>query len=223
MYAEHRYAPRQSRSASLGAALLINGALIAGLIYAAPNVISKGREAGINVVPIWEPAVPPPVEPPRPRPRADSPTAAEPRPNAPDPLIKTDAPNSTDTTTEITPGLPPLAPPAEVGPTAAADPPLAALPLVGAAPDPRFAGDFQPAYPAAELRAQRDGSVAVRVLIGVDGRVKAVEPVRATSDAFFQATRRQALAKWRFRPATRGGVPQESWRTMTVRFEITGQ
>jgi len=50
--------------------------------------------------------------------------------------------------------------------------------------------------------------------------VKAVEQVSATSNAFFEATRRQALAKWRFKPATRGGIPQESWKTMSVRFEL---
>ncbi|RYE01614.1 MAG: TonB family protein, partial [Sphingomonadales bacterium] len=62
--------------------------------------------------------------------------------------------------------------------------------------------------------------VSVRVLIGTDGRVKAVEQVSATSTAFFEATKRQALGKWRFKPATRGGVPQESWKTMSVRFEL---
>ena len=65
--------------------------------------------------------------------------------------------------------------------------------------------------------------VKIRVLIGVDGRVKAAESVSATSDAFFEATRRQALSKWRFKPATRGGIPQESWKTMSVRFEIKNQ
>jgi protein TonB len=53
--------------------------------------------------------------------------------------------------------------------------------------------------------------------------VKAAESVSATSPAFFEATRRQALSKWRFKPATRGGVPQESWKTMSVRFEIKDQ
>jgi protein TonB len=61
------------------------------------------------------------------------------------------------------------------------------------------------------------------VLIGIDGRVKAVEQVRATSPAFFEATKRHAIRNWRFKPATRGGTPQESWKVMNVRFELTGQ
>lgn len=59
------------------------------------------------------------------------------------------------------------------------------------------------------------------MLIGTDGRVKQVERVSAASEAFWQATERQALSRWRFRPALRDGVAVESWRTMTVRFEMT--
>ena len=60
------------------------------------------------------------------------------------------------------------------------------------------------------------------MLIATDGRVKAVELVSTDSPGFFEETKRRALAKWRFKPATRGGVPEESWQVMTVRFEIKG-
>lgn len=223
MYAEHRYAPPRSRTVSLGAALLINGALIAGLIFAAPNVIPRDPEGGITVIPVRDPIEPPPVDDVKPKP--DPREAQMPRPTAPEPRIKTDSPNSSETTTAIPERpIPPLPPIPEAGPTFVPETPPAPLPpLVAAAQDPRYIKDFQPAYPSSELRAQRDGSVRIRILIGVDGRVKAAEPVSATSDAFFEATRRQALAKWRFKPATRGGVPQESWKVMNVRFEIANQ
>ena len=94
--------------------------------------------------------------------------------------------------------------------------------LTDASVDPRFANDFQPPYPAGKQRLGEEGLVVVRVLIGADGRVKRVESVDAADDAFFAATERQALRRWRFTPATRDGVAIESWRTMTVRFEITG-
>lgn len=92
--------------------------------------------------------------------------------------------------------------------------------LVFADLDPRFAGSFQPDYPAREQRGGIEGAAKVRVLIGTDGRVKAVELVSTDSPGFFEETKRRALAKWRFKPATRGGVPEESWKVMTVRFEI---
>lgn len=108
------------------------------------------------------------------------------------------------------------------GPTVTVDPPAdPPVPqLVLAELDPRYAGAFQPDYPASEQRREIEGVAKVRVLIGTDGRVKAVELVSTDSPGFFAETKRRALAKWRFKPATRGGVAEESWKTMTVRFEI---
>lgn len=110
--------------------------------------------------------------------------------------------------------------PIDPGPPARpADPPPAPK-LVFAELDPRYAGAFQPDYPASEQRREIEGVAKVRVLISTDGRVKAVELVSTDSPGFFAETKRRALAKWRFTPATRGGVAEESWKTMTVRFEI---
>jgi len=92
--------------------------------------------------------------------------------------------------------------------------------LIDARPDPRYMRDFQPDYPTNLQRLQLEGSVTVRVKIGPDGRVMAVQLVSATHDDFFKVTERQALRRWRFRPATRDGQPVESWREMTVHFRI---
>ena len=89
-----------------------------------------------------------------------------------------------------------------------------------AAMDPRAMGRFQPPYPSAMVRAEIEGSVTVKVLIGADGRVKAIEPVSATNIAFLETTRDHALRAWRFQPATRNGIAVESWRTMTVKFQL---
>ena len=99
------------------------------------------------------------------------------------------------------------------------DPPAPSK-LVLAQLDQRYAGLFQPDYPARAQREGIEGVAVVRVLIGTDGRVKAVELVSTDDPAFFEATKRRALTKWRFRAATRGGVPEESWKEMRVRFEI---
>lgn len=221
MYAEHRYAPPKSRAVGLGGAFLINGAIVAGMLfYLAPQIVPRDTPTVLEGRNVPIPPEPKPIER-KPVPTSES-TTITPPPTAPDPLVRTESDNPTRTTPIEYPPLPPLPPTPGPGPVVVAEPaPL--LPLIGAAQDPRYLKDFQPAYPSAELRAQRDGVVKLRVLIGVDGRVKAAESVSATSPAFFEATRRQALSKWRFKPATRGGVPQESWKTMSVRFEIKDQ
>lgn len=166
-----------------------------------------------TIIELPKPPPPPPeaVEDAKPIPKASSAT------DSVDPLVKT-VPLNADFVEKgpIIIDLPPIDPGPPVRP---ADPPPPPK-LVLAELDPRFAGSFQPDYPASEQRREVEGMAKVRVLIGTDGRVKAVELVSTDSPGFFQETKRRALAKWRFRPATRGGVAEESWKVMTVRFEI---
>ncbi len=114
---------------------------------------------------------------------------------------------------------PPLGPEIEsLPPTMPLLPPVPVL--ISAKRDAHFAADFQPAYPPGMIREEVEGSVTVRVLIGTDGRVKAVETVASDHQAFFEATRTQAFKRWRFKPATKDGVAVESWQQLTVRFLI---
>ena len=173
-----------------------------------------------TVTPPWTSITLPKPKPPEPRPdpkpQTQQPQTQLTAPPSPLPPVVQDPPEA--------PPLPPYVPPAGTGtgPPVPLDPPVAPPrpKLVLADIDPRFAGAFQPDYPAREQRGGIEGAAKVRVLIGTDGRVKAVELISADSPAFFEATKRRALAKWRFKPATRGGVPEESWKVMTVRFEI---
>jgi periplasmic protein TonB len=105
------------------------------------------------------------------------------------------------------------------------DPPLPPKPLpdpvrMEARLDPR--SELLPPYPPEEQRAEREGNVTIRVVIGADGRVKRAEKVSAASEAFWRATERHAIRNWRFKPATLDGKPVESTKVMTVRFVLDG-
>jgi protein TonB len=111
----------------------------------------------------------------------------------------------------------------EPGPTIIlppADPPRAPV-LVDAGIDPRALGQFQPDYPGAMIRQGLEGTVTVRVTINAEGRVTDIARVSATDESFWLATQRHALRKWRFRPATRDGVPVATTKILTVRFTLT--
>lgn len=198
----------------LVAALAINGGVVAALLFAAPDVIRKVAKP-FETITIIDPIVPEAVE--------DVPPKAQPR-NASDrkpvePVVVTDRSNETEQTVIADPG--PVEPSTGEWPGATIDPPRPREPvLTGSRIDPRYAGALQPDYPPAMQRRGIEGVAVVRVLIGIDGRVKAVELVRADDPEFFTATRRQALSRWRFVPASRDGIAIESWREMTVRFEI---
>ncbi|RZM18162.1 MAG: TonB family protein, partial [Sphingomonas sp.] len=118
--------------------------------------------------------------------------------------------------------LPPMGGTATTGESGSAGTiPLPPPPVLTAARiDLRYRDSFQPAYPADERLAEHEGRVVVRVLVGTDGRVKQVEAISAASPAFLEATRRQALTRWRFTPATRDGVAVEAWQQMAVRFQL---
>lgn len=222
MYAQHGYAPKSSRTVGLSGSLLVcAGMMTVMATMLAPKIIPIEKVFGEPIVtynvPKDEP--PPPVEPVKPTevlPR--TPLITVPKPVVEPPL----AGPTIHTTDVITPPLPPLPPVGGTGGGAGVVEPVkpATPPYIGAAVDPRYASGFQPDYPSQEIRLGREGRVTVRVLVGTDGRVKAVEKVNATSDAFFEATRSRALAKWRFKPATRGGTPEESWKQYSVKFVL---
>jgi protein TonB len=191
-------------AAVLAALILIKGPMILG-----PNF---GRTV-IYDVPL--PEDPPPVPPP---PRD---TRQPPRDTTIDqsrPVIPTRDDNAIDTTYR-----PPEFPGASgtgdiVIPPIHVDPPP---PVRRAAEvDPAFRSALQPPYPPSEQRAEREGDVRVRVTIGANGRVIAIERLSATSDAFWQVTQRQALTRWRFRPATIDGRPVESTKVMNLHFQL---
>lgn len=222
------YADRYARSGgfkpgSLGIALGINAAVVAALMLSNPAVRRVVTDPPLETVNIPLDPLPDPIPP---QPSSDA--RPEPRPpviDTVDPLVKT-APTEAAPTFPPQPYQPPVAPSSGegigIGSVPAADPPAPVLPvLVQPGVDPRYAGLFQPTYPPAEQRAGRAGRVVVRVLVGVDGRVKQVERVLATSDDFFRATEQRALSRWRFTPGTRDGIPVEAWRTMAVSFVLS--
>lgn len=158
-----------------------------------------------------------PTPPENPPPRPDKPTARTPaqspaktdpltRP-APDQWVIDTGTTGSDTGSGSGAVVPPLDPPRQ---------PV----MVEAAIDPRALPSFQPDYPGAMIRQQIEGSVTVRVTIGADGRVIDIERLSATDDTFWLATQRHALRKWRFRPATRDGVPVSAIKTLTVHFRL---
>ena len=222
MYAD-RYGNSGIKPGALSIAIALNGAVLAALIFSSPDLIPKFRDPRLTMIDIKVPPDPPPLTDIKPKPETkilpDQKTFTPPPPERP---VTFDPP------VVISGGyVSPSGPSGAIGgvtggtgPVVPFDPPKPAPVIIGSQLDPRYANAFQPAYPPSEIRAGNTGKVRVRVLIGVDGRVKQVEMVSAASDAFFAATRKQALEKWRFKPATRDGIPQEEWRTMNVTFVL---
>lgn len=208
---------KRSSPASLAAVVLLHVAVLSAVVMIkGPEFIRQpGPIELINI----EPERTPDPEPPPPRPSEE----------------RLQPPISTPTIIRLPriPDLPVLADPPPLPPVGHG---IAEGPVIQPLPDPphvpvrreaevdrRYAAALQPPYPTAEQRMGREGTVQLRVTIGVDGRVRAVERISATSDDFWRAAERQALTRWRFRPATVDGRPVESTKVMNLRFVLEGQ
>jgi len=209
------YANRRSPGA-LAAAVAFNGGILALLVaLPATHYLRPTPTPPIKVqfVPL-DPVPPPePVEP-------DAQVRTEPTRTAdptPDP-VRVDTQIDLAQTIDLTLDDFPPPPDPSAGTTSIKPPPPPVI--LRAEPDPRFADRFRPPYPPSMQREGLEGSVTVRVAIDARGRVTSVEQVSATHPAFFEAAQRHALRAWRFRPATRDGVPVASEQVLTLRFEL---
>ena len=204
---------KSSRPGSLTLAVAIHAGVLAAILLAKPTLLIRTPDKPTVIDTVEVPPPPPPI-PDDPKPNLRKPNP-DPRPQPQDTAPDT----STQTTigeTTVYPPPPPLPPP-PLPPTTIDPPPPV---LTTASLDKRFLRDLQPPYPPYLERLEKEGTVTVRVQIGPDGRVTDIELVRADDPGFFAATRAWAIKNWRFKPATRDGVPVSGWLTETVRFQI---
>lgn len=210
-----RYGGRSLSPAGVAGAIAVHAAVVAVALLVPRTVYERilpptimGRNIPIEA--------PPPDNPPVDETRDRTIQPPRERMTATDPVVPVDRPDGgltgsddrTDATAMGAGGIIVLPP----------DPPPPVL--VEPAIDPRHAAAFQPDYPGAMIRQGVEGKVTVRVIIGADGRVTDVERLAATSEAFWLETRRHALRKWRFRPATRDGLAVGGTRVLTVHFRL---
>ncbi|MEP6785685.1 MAG: TonB family protein [Sphingomonadales bacterium] len=214
MHATGYLETRSRHPVALVAALSINLAAVGVMLAYNPEIIGKRPDA----IKLMKFPTPPMIVKPVERAKTDQPKTLDPlprpRPVEFDPLVKTDPIDGQQTL------WPELLPQSGAGTDPVVKPQPEPVVETSAGVDPRFARDLQPPYPPALERMDIEGKVTVRVQIGTDGRVAAVELVRADDPAFFTTTRDQALRRWRFRPAMRDGQPITSWVTKTVVFTI---
>ena len=209
---------KQHHPLAMTAAIAINLAAV-GAVMLAKNGYVVVPPGAIPIIDIYTPPPPDPVRPP------DTPRAKTPERPVYTPPPKVPSGGTTEgTRIEGTTDFP-----TDAGTGGTGDGDAVVIPKVEPTPVPvptdpvplaSSIRDFQPPYPPQLLRTGIEGKAVVRVLIGTDGRVKQVAIISADDPLFADATERQALRKWRFRPATRDGQATEAWKQMTVKFEI---
>lgn len=79
-----------------------------------------------------------------------------------------------------------------------------------------------PPYPPIEARLGHEGTVVLRLTIAPDGRVIDAVVVKTSGyERLDMAARDWVTARWRYRPAVRGGAAVAGTATVGVRFNLT--
>lgn len=94
------------------------------------------------------------------------------------------------------PPPPPAAPPAPVAAPAMAD---SSVPVPLSRPAPN--------YPREALSRNIGGTVRVRAVIAVDGSVERMEVAESSGNRYLDRAAMEAVRRWKFKPAVRGGQP----------------
>lgn len=126
--------------------------------------------------------------------------------------------------TETTASVPPIEPPPlpAIEPEAPSDlidrsGVYAAVPPGGTQPEE--IDRVVPRYPAEARRAGVSGAVVIRGIVRRDGRIDDVEIIKDLPHGLGDAAR-DAVRRWRFRPATYRGEPIDVYYTVTVNFRL---
>ena len=118
----------------------------------------------------------------------------------------------------------PIDEPLEEAPEEALEEPAPATPSVEGAetlqpPTPLV--NPAPNYPAMARKLGHEGTVRLSATIGADGRAKTVEVINSSGHRVLDASAMETvLSEWRFRPATRDGMPQVTSYSIDIRFSL---
>ena len=89
-----------------------------------------------------------------------------------------------------------------------------------ASSEPVLIRAVQPRYPTQARRANQEGWVIVSYNIDTDGNVNGVKVLDAQPRHMFDREAVDAVERWKFKPATRNGVPVEANRQQRIVFKL---
>lgn len=197
-------------------------ALQTGLLRRAVEVIVPAELLTEFITPP-APTVAPEPPPPTPVPPKITPKAVKtpaPRP-APQPLPVADAP-ATPNAPVVAPASPepPNPAPVAAAPIAAPEAPPAPARIELPSSNAAYLQNPIPTYPAVSKRMGEQGKVVLRVFIGTDGLPQKIELNRSSGFERLDRQAQDTVARWKFVPGKRNGVPEAMWYLVPINFVL---
>ena len=214
------YASRQRTSRKhvigLTAVVVLHGLLFWAINSGLARKFVKVIKGPVEAVLMEEtkPDIPPPPPPPPPKNLPPPPPAYVPPVEV---AVATPPPVNAIAAVSNTPQ--PVAPPSPL-PVQVNAPPAPPAPPVQTAAIISASSCEKPEYPSASKRLEEEGTVQLKFLVGVDGKV--IESAVEKSSGFrrLDEAARAGLSKCQFKPSTVDGKPQQSWASMKYTWRL---
>ena len=190
--------------------LLFFWALQSGLV----RTVTQKAQVVVDAVLLSEdkPSIPPPPAPKNlPPPPRNAPPPPARVPPVETPLAAPPAPAAVTAVTSTPTPPAPAAPAAPAGPKTDA---VRTAAVVNAAQCEK------PDYPSVSRRLEEEGTVHLRFLVGVDGKVIQAEVEKSSGYKRLDEAARAGLSRCQFRPATVDGKPEQAWASMRYTWRL---
>jgi len=220
-YANRQRTPRKY-VIGLTAVVVLHGLLFWAINSGLARKFVKVIKGPVEAVLLEEakPDIPPPPPPPPPPPKNLPPP---PPAYVPPAEIQVAAPSPVNAIAAVSNTPQPVAPPSPSPsplPSPVQSTPQPASPPVQTSAVISASSCEKPDYPSASKRLEEEGTVQLKFLVGVDGKV--IESAIEKSSGFrrLDEAARAGLSKCQFKPATLDGKPQQSWASLRYTWRL---
>ena len=220
-YANRQRTPRKL-VIGLTAVVVLHGLLFWAINSGLARKFVKVIKGPVEAVLLEEakPDIPPPPPPPPPPPKNLPPP---PPAYVPPAEIQVAAPSPVNAIAAVSNTPLPVAPPSpspSPSPLPVQSTPQPASPPVQTSAVISASSCEKPDYPSASKRLEEEGTVQLKFLVGVDGKV--IESAIEKSSGFrrLDEAARAGLSKCQFKPATLDGKPQQSWASLRYTWRL---
>jgi protein TonB len=212
-YASRQRSPRK-HLVGLGAVVVLHALLFWAINSGLAHKFVKIVKGPVEAVLLEEtkPDIPPPPPPPPPKNLPPPPPAYVPPVD-----VQVNAPAPVNAIAAVS-NKPQLEAPPSTAPVVAAPP--APGPVARTAAVISAASCEKPDYPSASRRLEEEGTVTLKFLVGVDGKVKESAVDKTSGYKRLDEAARQGLAKCQFKPGTENGQPVEGWANMKYTWRL---
>jgi len=216
-YAQRKRSP-QKHLLGLSTVIVLHALLLWAINAGLAHKFVKAIKGPVEAVLLEEP--PPDIPPPPPPPPPPAKTLPPPPPAYVPPVeVQVNTPPPVNAIAAVSNKPQAEAPPSPL-PVVSNAPPAPPAPLARTGAVISASNCEKPEYPSASRRLEEEGTVTLKFLVGVDGKVKESAVDKSSGFKRLDEAARQGLSKCQFKPGTENGQPVEGWAGIKYTWKL---